>query len=157
MQYCNRVPSWITGVVLAVLIAPIALQIGCTLLPGFGSYIVLSGSMSPELKPGSLIYTYDTNDYQPGDVVTYSRNGAIVTHRIVRSTDDGVVTKGDVNDQTDPYTVAEKQIRGEVLFSVPRYGYVLLFVSSHIFSLGLVCVGLCTMYFGVRLFSSSAG
>lgn len=118
-------PSRVGWIVLGVLLLPIVGQILFTLLPGLGSYIVLSGSMTPELRPGSVVYTYDSGHYEPGDAITFARDGDLVTHRIVRETGDGFVTKGDARTNPDSFVVRPHQIRGEVLLSVPLYGYLL--------------------------------
>lgn len=115
--------SQLGWIVLGVLLLPIVGQIAFTLLPGLGSYIVLSGSMTPVLRSGSLVYTYDTGHYESGDVITFAQGDTLVTHRIVRETDDGFVTKGDARTYSDSFVVQQRQIRGEVLLSVPLYGY----------------------------------
>ena len=112
-------------IVLAVLLAPLVLQIGFALFPGAGSYAVTTGSMTPTIDRGSMIYTYDTGDYEAGDVVTFARESEIVTHRIVGERDDGFVTKGDANENADSWTIPANQIRGTVLFSIPLYGFLI--------------------------------
>ena len=162
MRYFERLrrvglsSSRLASVVAAVLVAPIAVQLVFVVVPGFGSYVVLSGSMSPAVPSGALVYTYDTDNYAPGDVVTFSNGEGRVTHRIVRTTANGFVTKGDANEQPDPNPITEDCIQGEVLFSVPAYGYVLRMVASHGLALALVCAGVSITYLGVGVLLSSA-
>ena len=79
---------------------------------GFHMYHVLSGSMEPAVRVGSLIYVYEG---QPEDIVEkdiiafYSslEDGGIITHRVLMN---NVVsgtfqTKGDANDEADPTPV----------------------------------------------------
>lgn len=96
---------------------------------GVHPYTVLSGSMEPEILTGAIAYinTHDT-DVAIGDVITYrmeKANGSIahVTHRIVRTDDEGFVTKGDANEAEDMTRVHENQIVGTYLFSIPKLGY----------------------------------
>src|SRR3989344_2187166 len=46
-----------------------------------GAYTVLSGSMEPAIKTGSVVITYPQNSYAPGDIVTFTtdsfKKGAI--------------------------------------------------------------------------------
>lgn len=112
--------GWIA---LGILLLPIVGQILFTVLPGVGSYVVLSGSMTPTFKPGSVIYTHDSGHYEPGDAITFVHDGELITHRIVRKTSDGFVTKGDARTYPDSFVVQPDQIRGEVVLSIPLYGY----------------------------------
>ena len=98
---------------------------------GVDTYVVLSGSMEPAHKTGSLIYTKKTvsaDELQIGDVITFRLNGSTVaTHRITDiSTDDGIYmfqTKGDANEAPDPNPVHEDNVIGKVMFSIPYLGY----------------------------------
>lgn len=114
------------SVILAVLVAPLVAHVAFALAPDAGSYVVVSGSMEPTLETGSLLYVVETGDYAVGDVVTFTRDGSVVTHRIVDETGEEFVTKGDANAERDPWRVAREEIRGEAVLSVPLYGRLLL-------------------------------
>lgn len=117
---------YLLPIVLAFLLAPLLAHVGFALAPGAGSYAVVSGSMEPTFETGSLVYVVETDDYAVGDVVTFSRENTVVTHRIVGVTHAGFVTKGDANAAADPWRVAAEEIRGETVLSVPLYGRLLL-------------------------------
>lgn len=110
------------GVLLLLLVLPIALHAVFVAVPSANSYVVGSQSMSPAIPAGSLIYVVDTGEYDVGDVVTFERGGATITHRIVERTDDGYVTKGDANDRRDA-PISRSQIVGEVVLALPFYGF----------------------------------
>jgi len=111
------------GPLLAVLlVSPIALHVAFTLAPGAGSYVVASNSMSPAISAGSLVYVVDAGEYKVGDVVTFRRDGTLVTHRIVETGPDHYVTSGDANDGPDA-PIPPDAIVGEVVLSLPLYGY----------------------------------
>ncbi|PYG87096.1 signal peptidase [Ruminiclostridium sufflavum DSM 19573] len=73
---------------------------------GYQLYTVQSGSMSPTLPIGSIILSKKTDDaaaLKAGDIVTFSLNGAVVTHRIIEVINDNGIkyrTKGDNPDNT---------------------------------------------------------
>jgi signal peptidase len=105
------------------------------------SYVVLSGSMEPELQTGDVVVVHSVSpaEVQEGDIITFRRNGGgdagddRVTHRVIekRTTDDGVVyrTKGDANEEPDPTPVSHSQVIGEVWFHIPLVGRLLFFIK----------------------------
>ncbi|MDD6311637.1 MAG: signal peptidase I [Firmicutes bacterium] len=92
---------------------------------------VLSGSMEPEISTGSLVLI-DTKDrdIEEGDIIAFSVEDMIVTHRAVRKTPDGWVTKGDANDSEDTRRVMESEIKGTVEIWIPKAGYVIMGVRG---------------------------
>lgn len=114
-----------------LLSSPLLVSLGGAVVPGAGSYSVMSSSMEPTIGAGSLIYVYDTDDYQEGDVITFTHGGQVVTHRITEVTATGVETKGDANDSPDSWTVSRDEIRGEVVFVLPLYGRFVSALSTH--------------------------
>ena len=108
------------------------------LLPIENNYslkIVLSGSMEPTIKMGSLAVVRPVENYETGDVITFQTgSNTPTTHRIYDTTvvngDLAYTTKGDANNTPDPNNVLEKDIVGRVFFSIPYAGYVIDFVSS---------------------------
>ncbi len=68
---------------------------------GYQLYTIQSGSMSPTLPIGSIILSKklsNTSALDVGDIVTFSHNGVIVTHRITEIVNDNGIkyrTKGD--------------------------------------------------------------
>jgi len=111
--------------------------------PSLGFYTVMSGSMEPKIKTGSLIVTSKKESYEIGDIVTFSspKSSEIVSHEVSDVlTKDGrnvYLTKGNSNATTDPYVLDEDRILGEVSFVLPYFGYLLTFIKSE---LGLLLV-----------------
>lgn len=100
---------------------------------GYRSYTVLSGSMEPEFYPGDLVITKYINktDININDIVTFrDKDGVIITHRIVKETPEGYITKGDNNNVEDSEIITENNIIGKVQFSIPKIGYVMDFLSK---------------------------
>lgn len=118
------------AVLLAVLLAPVVAHVAATALPGVGSYAVTTGSMEPAIGSGALVFVHASGDYGVGDVVTFDQDGVTVTHRIVRATDQGYVTRGDANAGVDDWRVTDDEVVGKVVGSVPLYGRLLAFVGT---------------------------
>lgn len=124
------------------------------------SYVVKSGSMEPALETGSVIFVYETQPetIEEGDIIVYDLRGEnrkVTTHRVVEvNRDDGLSfrTKGDANEEADPYTVPAQSVIGTVPVieplgvpaTVPYLGQALIYLSSKwaIFWLAMVPAGL---------------
>lgn len=102
------------------------------------SYVVLSGSMEPEISSGDavIVKSVDPADIESGDVITFVRAGEStpVTHRVVEvvDTEEGLAfeTKGDANDSPDPAPVPAENVTGEVWIVLPYVGYVVMFANT---------------------------
>jgi signal peptidase len=105
---------------------------------GFKELTVLSGSMEPTIKTGSVIFIKAQADYKIGDVITFALSDVKtpVTHRIKEmQVNSGVpyyVTKGDANNGPDQNLVPRDKVIGRVLFSVPFVGYAVEFIKKPI-------------------------
>lgn len=110
---------------------------------GFQFISVLTGSMHPEIKPGSLILVKRVNDpgvLQVNDVITFQspRNqNQLITHRIVdvKKMDSGILfkTKGDANITADMEEVDETNVFGKYQdFVIPYGGYILQLTKTKI-------------------------
>lgn len=120
----------------AVLLLASALILVGVLIPRIGGatpYTVLTGSMRPELPPGTLavVKPVPAADIGIGTVITYQlRSGQpeVVTHRVVGiSSFHGepiFQTQGDANTSPDASWVREVQVRGKLWYAVPWLGYV---------------------------------
>lgn len=99
-------------------------------LAGIWPYIILSSSMEPTIPTGSLVFV-NTKDKQAanGDIVTFSmtngKDEITVTHRIVETTDEGFITKGDNNEVNDLKLLTADRIVGTYAASVPYAGYIM--------------------------------
>ena len=120
----------------------IALLLIVSVLPITGNYkimTVISGSMQPAIKMGSVVIVKPASDYQIGDVITfgpYSKTKVPTTHRIYDIKVEGgqpvYITKGDVNNAPDSREIKKSDIVGKVLFSVPYMGYAVEFAKKPI-------------------------
>lgn len=107
---------------------------------GYQLKTVLSGSMEPTFKTGSIIAVKpvdDTNTLKKGEVVTFlQQDNTIVTHRIVEVIKNGdnsmIQTKGDNNKDMDTQPIlAQNVIAKYTGFSIPYLGYFIDFAKSN--------------------------
>src|SRR5690554_5540837 len=98
---------------------------------------VVTGSMRPTIEPGDVILTApSTEPVQVGDVVTFVdpiHGDRDVVHRVVGFDSDGMVlTKGDANDELDPWALHPDDVRGSVVVQVPKVGFAVEAMSSKV-------------------------
>lgn len=111
--------------------------------PTFNAYVVLTGSMLPEIQVKDVVITKKTEgkDLKEGDVITFASTdsrfaGTIITHRIIKKnpkTDkEGFTfqTKGDNNNVADSALVTEGNIFGKVILKIPKLGYLQEFLAA---------------------------
>jgi signal peptidase len=119
--------------VLGVLILLVIVFFLISILPipgGFKSYVVLSGSMEPTIKTGSMIIVKSSEQYKIDDIITfgpYTKTKPPITHRIVETrVQDGAVvyiTQGDANNTPDTREISDKDVIGKVYVKIPYVGY----------------------------------
>ena len=122
-----------------VLLVLIGILVVFSFIPFLGNYkvfTVMSGSMSPAIHAGSLIFVKPLSDYSVGDVVTRRTKDPkiTITHRIVSKEEiEGKIafqTKGDANDSQDMEKFTAEGIIGKVFLSVPLLGYPVAYAKT---------------------------
>lgn len=98
---------------------------------GFGSAVVLSGSMEPTLSVGDLLLVIPREQYEVGQIVVYQDGQTLVVHRIMRIDGESAVTQGDDNTGEDE-PILLTQIKGKVVFSIPLVGHLVRFIKTPI-------------------------
>ena len=147
-QSFSKIWSIVSTVLVGAVVVLAVLLLGGRLL-GWQVFTVVSGSMEPVYHVGDLLYVRPTDpaDLQPGDVITFVMNEQLVvgTHRVVEVEDTGerlyFYTKGDANAAMDAAPVAQENVLGTPVFSIPLLGYVVAFVQQPPGSYVAVAVG----------------
>lgn len=131
-------------------------------IPGiFGRkpFVVLSGSMKPNILIGDLIIVkeVDANTLQKDDIIAYRDDKDLVTtHRIINviKTDEDICfeTKGDSNNVKDSALVCSKDIEGKYIHRIARLGNLILFVQQ---PLGFGIMMITILLIGVIIFMIS--
>lgn len=103
-----------------------------SLVIGYRYYTIMSGSMLPTIKVGSIC-VIDTNEenYKVGDVITYEVNGEVITHRINNIRGKEIYTKGDANKIVDHHPILQQNIIGKCIFTIPLLGYFFVFLKCY--------------------------
>jgi len=110
---------------------------------GHTPVVVLSGSMEPTYKVGSVIYykKISEKELKEEDVITFNIDNKTISHRIV-SIDNGLIeTKGDANNTSDVHKIRYKNIKGKVgKISIPYIGYYIKIVNDNLTLVVIVTV-----------------
>ena len=112
---------------------------------GFKGYVVVSGSMAPEIHPGDFIVvkTGAYLDIKENEIITFTENEEIVTHRAVEITKEGIATKGDANNVKDDSIVKSDDFIGTYRIRLPYFGYFVVLIQKPI-----VFISLCILFAG---------
>lgn len=103
---------------------------------GYKNFIVLSGSMEPQLSVGDIVFIKETTDIKVNDIITFRIDNGEVTHRVIEIRDeDGeklYKTKGDANNSEDDELVKLSDIEGKYIFKIAWLGNIILFLKTKI-------------------------
>lgn len=115
------------GLLAAIVIPIIALFAAgyAGLIPQIKPLVVLSGSMEPAIKTGSVVFIQKSEDYKQGDVIAFSQGSSknLITHRLISTDNSTFQTKGDANEEADRTQVQKDQIAGKVILYIPGIGF----------------------------------
>lgn len=142
LKWVNRIVTSILVIVLflvASLVVSNKISGGEPNIFGYQIKTVLSGSMEPGIKTGSIIVVKPGGDmtrFKEGDVITFmDEDKRVITHRVTEVVNnDGQIlyrTKGDNNNAEDPNPVPSDNVLAEYTgITIPYVGYVQDFASS---------------------------
>ncbi len=123
--------------IIVISVVILLILLGGLKLFGFEIYTVLSGSMEPTYKVGSVIYVKEVNadELKKDDTITFKlTEETIATHRIVNVVEENnerkFETKGDANENNDEGYVTEDRILGKAIFTIPYLGYLAEFIQT---------------------------
>ena len=124
---------------LALLVLVGGLAVLTFLAPRFGwrTDAVLSSSMEPRLKVGALAVTrpVEPEEVKAGDIILFHSplGGKLTSHRVIAVQQSSSVqfrTKGDANEDADPFIVPAENVVGKICLHVSYLGYAAEFVKS---------------------------
>ena len=132
MKVVKKICRWIFDIILFIILA-IALimaynhiQINIkgntyTTMLGYSAFEVATGSMSNTIEIGDVILVKLIEPNEPvseNEIVVFTQDTTLVTHRIIKINGDQIITKGDANNtQDDP--ISRGQIIGKVVKIIP--------------------------------------
>jgi len=126
---------WLVSIVVMVVICIVVGAIFLQLLPNYDVYVGRGDSMKPVLNEGDLLihrtqFESLNEEIRPGTIVTYEFGKLVVTHRVVSVNSDIILTKGDANEDIDPWLVPLDNVKGVYSFRIPCVGYLVGFVQT---------------------------
>ncbi len=114
---------------------------------------VASESMEPTISTNDGYLLVPAASVEAGDIITFysEQRDSYVTHRAIRVTDDGIVTRGDANPSTDQASghplVQESEVSGRVLtvggdpVVLPHLGTLLSLLRTYWYLVGALLLG----------------
>lgn len=148
------------GIVLCVVFVPLLL-INVTLIVksytnpnevpdflGYKPFIVLSGSMEPNIMTGDMVFVKETDpdSLKVGDVIAYKSGSAVVTHRIMEVTSENgetrYITQGDANNAPDQTAVKPADVEGLYQRRVAGAGNLAMFMQT---TTGMILFVVCPL------------
>lgn len=133
MKIVKKICRWIFDIILFIILA-IALimaynhiQINIkgntyTTMLGYSAFEVATGSMSNTIEIGDVILVklIEPNEtLSENEIVVFTQDTTLVTHRIIKINGDQIITKGDANNKEDD-PITRKQIIGKVVKIIPN-------------------------------------
>lgn len=101
---------------------------------GIKTYVIISGSMKPNIDIGDIVIVKEEKNLQIGDVISYRKGQSVITHRIVNITEENEEkkyrTKGDNNNTEDSEIILNENIEGKVIKIVPKLGNLALLLKN---------------------------
>jgi signal peptidase len=141
--------KWLQGVGIVAIFLLMTAAVLVFLAPRFGWRVdsVYSGSMEPAMKVGGVVITRPASpgEIRIGDIITFNspKGNALTSHRVVAIEDGpaaGFQTKGDANEEADPFIVPAQKVAGVVCFRLPYLGYVASFMKTRLGLLLTICL-----------------
>ena len=140
--------AWYLALTVVVLFMAAAVFIYLAPHIGWQVNAVISGSMEPELKVGSLVVAcpVEPDEVRIGDIITFrpvSVGEDLITHRVIGmgySSSLYFETKGDAADRPDPFTVPAQNLVGKICFHVPYWGYFTEFLKTPVGFVGAIVI-----------------
>lgn len=120
-------------------------------------YTIVSGSMQTEINIGDVVVVKKVENVEVGEVAAYQNGQSVVVHRIIDKQEVNGETlytaKGDFNNAPDINPIKESQIIGVCKYTIPKIGYIGIFVAQNpATSLGIfiVLVLICILIYVIR-------
>lgn len=103
---------------------------------GKKAFVIVSGSMIPEIQIGDVVIINDTTNVKINDIIAFRKGSTVVVHRVV---DEMVIggevmyqTKGDNNNMPDVELVKISNIEGVYSAKIPFIGKALMFLYNNL-------------------------
>ncbi|MGI9601057.1 MAG: signal peptidase I [Acidimicrobiales bacterium] len=123
--------SLLTWIYLYLLIVLAMWVLLTTAMTGWDPVTVTSGSMEPAIRQGDvLLVTPIEEPAAQNSIITFERDGELVTHRVFAVNSEGYITKGDANSTPDTEVVSFEDARGVTRLVVPFVGLPIVWAQN---------------------------
>ncbi len=142
----KKIKEIMSVLILVALLAPVIIYAVTFIVDGYYSSVIMSGSMEPAIPLGSVVVVnrVDPDDVKVSDIIVFYRSDSKTLHRVIEKIIENdsyyFKTKGDANEDPDPWLVQPEQVQGALLLTVPYYGYLIYFAGTTIGFMFLVIV-----------------
>lgn len=120
---------------------------------GYKSYIIKTNSMEPTINVNDVLITkkVDKDEIKTGDIITFIKDGEIITHRITQIGENGeYTTKGDNNNIEDSFTINYDNIEGKHILTIPYLGKVVEILDNKIVFLIITLIILMFIFITIQ-------
>jgi signal peptidase len=113
---------------------------------GYKSFVIISKSMETTIMKGDAILAKEVpeDEIQLNDIISFSKDGIIVTHRVVAITEENGIkvytTKGDNNINQDKEKITYQQIEGKYQFKIKKFGVIVEILKNKITLIILILI-----------------
>ena len=113
---------------------------------GYKAYIVNTNSMETTIEVGDIVIIkkVKAEKLNQGDVITFTQEGEVITHRITKiETEEKstqYVTKGDNNNTEDTLKIKYEDIIGKEILTIPQLGKAMQLLDSKIILLIIILI-----------------
>ena len=141
----NKINIAVCIIIIPLLIYNLSLMVQAIVNPhktpaflGIKMYVIVSGSMEPELMVGDIVIVSEIleNELVEGDIISFRRGQSIITHRIARIFEENgtkkYITKGDKNNVEDTMAITYECIEGKVNAKIGKIGKIVLALKDKI-------------------------
>ena len=138
----------IAGTAILLLVIITAIPVAMPRFFGYEAYVVITGSMEPEIPVGSLAYVRGIapSEVQDDEIIAFRTDVEdVVIHRVVRNhvVEGTFTTKGDANPDNDPEDVIYANYLGRVEKHYPVMGQMLAIYMTDIGKVFVICFAAC--------------
>lgn len=148
MGFIVKVLSWIVNLLsnICYIFIFIYALVCAPMIFGEKPLVVLSGSMEPTYKVGSIIYYHkvqNKDEIEVGKAITFKSkdDSTLISHRINSIENGKITTKGDANSSVDQRLLSYDEVLGiDSEFCVPYVGYYVRYVNEHRFVIWIAVI-----------------
>lgn len=118
---------------------------------GYKSYVIKTNSMEPTINVNDVVLTKHVKQEKinVGDVITFLKDGEVITHRITKI-DNGdniqYTTKGDNNNIEDTFKITYEDIEGKHILTIPYLGKIIGILENKIIFLIILLIILIFLF-----------